>query len=157
MLKMKLLCPFVVAVCFSMPWTAYAAATQAADCQLDQAQALAKRIDLLWSQRDAAGMASLYAQNASLAIEPNLGRANGRAAVQQLFTEIFATLEPGNEHHLTVSRVESLAGFCTMDARAQVGLPAAGAAAQSQFVGFYLLKPVGSNWQIEAVRAVNLK
>ncbi len=157
MLKLKFLRPFVLAMCCGMSWTVYAATAQAGGCQLEQAEALAKRIDHFWSQRDAAGMASLYAQNASLAIEPDLGQANGRVVIQQLFTQIFATLEPGNEHHLTVSRVGSVAGFCTMDARAQVGVPAAGAAAQSQFSGFYLLKPVGSSWQIEAVRAVSLQ
>lgn len=143
----------LLAVGLCLPMLAHSAAA----CEPAAAQALAAQIDRFWQARDAAGMASLYSEDASLALEPGMGQARGRAAVQSFFGLVFKGLENGNEHRMKVLGVQTLDGMCAMDARALVGVPAAGAAAQGEFAGFYVLKPAGQDLQILAVRAFSLK
>lgn len=143
----------LLAVGLCLPLTARSAAV----CEPAAAQALAAHIDRFWQARDAAGMASLYAEDASLVLEPGTAQARGRAAVQRFFGHVFKGLETGNEHHMKVLGLQTLDGICAMDARAMVGVPAAGAAAQGEFAGFYVLRPAGQDLQILAVRAFNLK
>lgn len=125
-------------------------------CNLTQAKTLASQIDQYWQQRDAAGMASLYAEDASLALEPAMGQANGRKEIQQFFGTIFAQLAVGNTHTTSVKTITNFNAICSLEARALVGVPAEGDAAQSKFAGVYLVKPMGNTLQIQWVRAFSL-
>lgn len=152
----KSMTSFFLAACFCLP-LANANASEVVGCELESAKELARNIDMFWLKRDAKGMASLYAGNATFAVEPGLGVATGRAEVQRFFEQTFATLPPNNEHLITISRVTPIGNLCAMDARATAGALSKNDANALKFSSVYLFKSEGKKLQIQAIRAVLLK
>ncbi|MBH9551428.1 hypothetical protein [Inhella gelatinilytica] len=116
------------------------------------AERLLAQVDARWQARDPAGMAALYHPQGQLRIQPGGVVADGQAGVARLFTQLFPTLSPEDDHLLSLLRVTPVGGLCALDTRAVVG-STKGAAAQ-RFQGFYLVDPTGAEPRILAVSAV---
>lgn len=110
-------------------------------------------IDARWQARDAEGMVALYSPDAHLRLEPDVGSATGRPALQKFFTSVLQGLPADQDHRLELIQVGSAGPLCTLDARATVGTHSA---QPQRFQGFYVVKPVGTELRIVAVRAVAL-
>ncbi|MDT9000711.1 SgcJ/EcaC family oxidoreductase [Paucibacter sp. APW11] len=128
----------------------------ATPCDRAATESLLARIDAAWQARDSQAMAALYAPQASLAINAGAIKAQGREAVRKTFHALFAEIEAGNVHQLSLRLISEHGAVCVVDAVAAVGVPGD----QQRFVGTYVLAEQAApsaGLQILAARATEIR
>ena len=118
--------------------------------------ALADATDAEWNARDAAGLAALYTDGATLMMVDRKQHIDGRAAVADYFTRSFAAIPAALRHRTVVDRLTVLADDLVM-ADTSVALTRVGADGQNEpvrdFATLTLVRREADGWRLEVVRA----
>lgn len=117
---------------------------------------LLHKADAAYDRRDAATMASLYAQDGSTTVTGQ--HIKGKDNILAFFTSMYKTLPAGLTHRTVLRRVERIGGLYATDNDVFLEAPdgAGGKRVVRQFFTFTMVRPGANGWEIVAVRATPL-
>lgn len=126
------------------------------EADMRAAEAAAIEADANWNQRNATGLAAMYAEDATLVVGSGGPLLQGRDAVRSYFTTSFARTAATMRHTTVVDRFVVLAPDLVL-ADTQVGLDEATANGPLKRVRNFntltVLSKHGNRWQLQTVRA----
>jgi uncharacterized protein (TIGR02246 family) len=121
-------------------------------------EATLKGIDQAWAKRDSLALATLYAVDANLSLQPENAKANGRGNIEKLFSGLFTQIPKNVSHTMVLHGVSSVGEFCAVDTSAVLDMDKGDGSRKilQKFSGFWLLRPAAQGMEIVAVRAVGM-
>jgi uncharacterized protein (TIGR02246 family) len=117
---------------------------------------LLRKADEAYDRRDAAAMASFYAQDASTTVSGQ--HVKGKENILAFFTAMYKTLPAGLSHRTVLRRAERIGDLYATDNDVFLEVPdgAGGKRVVRQFFTFTIVREGLAGWEIVAVRATPL-
>jgi uncharacterized protein (TIGR02246 family) len=144
---------FTVTVAALMSFTA-AFAAPPSDPDRRQLEELAHDADSVWDRGDAAALAGLYTDDATLVMAPR-ERVDGRDAIRAYFEQSFVKRPPHLRHVTAVQRIEMLApdvAFVDTDVRLERRQDDGSWPTVRRFTNYTVAVREGEAWRIKEVR-----